>query len=155
MSPFYLTRRGFAKSASSIKPWNAAEARSFLTHVANDEFLAAWILALTTGMRRAEILGLGWEDIDFDRAQLSIRQTLVNVANEVKVSSPKTVRSRRSLALDTGTLEHSANIGRGRVSPSGRSTQPTQGLCSLVRTANGFTPIVLRRCSTSTFARRN
>lgn len=111
-------------SASSIKPWNAAEARAFLAHVASDEFVAAWILALTTGMRRGEILGLRWEDIDFDRAQLSVRQTLVNVAYEVKLSSPKTVRSRRSLALDTGTL---AALHEHRTRVAGRPIDSTYG----------------------------
>jgi integrase len=92
-------------SASRIKTWNADEARAFLAHVQSDEHFTAWLLALTTGMRRGEILGLRWDDVDFERAQLSIRQTLVNVAYEVKLSSPKTLRSRRSLALDPATLK--------------------------------------------------
>src|SRR4051812_31234551 len=55
-------------------------------------------------MRRGEILGLRWQDVGLERAQLSVRQALVSVAYTVTVSSPKTPRSRRSLALDPATV---------------------------------------------------
>jgi integrase len=59
------------------------------------------VLAATTGMRRGEVLGLRWKDLDLDAGRLSIRQTLVSVAYEPKLSTPK---SRRSVKIDARTV---------------------------------------------------
>ncbi len=57
-----------------------------------------------TGMRRGEVLGLRWSDVDLAAARLSIQQTLLSVAYEVVLSEPKTVKGRRSIALDAETV---------------------------------------------------
>ena len=49
--------------------------------------------------------GLRWRDIDLDRGELAVRQTMVTVNNEVQVSTPKTKRGRRVVALDEMTVE--------------------------------------------------
>jgi integrase len=84
--------------------WTVDEARRFLDHVAGDRLEALWTLALTTGMRRGELLGLKWGDIDFDAGRLAIRRTLIETANQVRWSEPKTAASRRVVALDPGTV---------------------------------------------------
>ncbi len=63
-----------------------------------------WVLLLTTGLRRGEALGLKWSDLDLDAGRLSVRRTLVAVGYDVKWSEPKTAKSRRSVALDAGTV---------------------------------------------------
>ncbi|MEZ4568980.1 MAG: tyrosine-type recombinase/integrase [Thermomicrobiales bacterium] len=47
--------------------WSHEDVSAFLSYVeeAEDRFRVLWHLALTTGMRRGELLGLRWEDIDF------------------------------------------------------------------------------------------
>ena len=112
--------------ASSITTWTIEEARAFLHHVRNDDLIAVWTLALTTGMRRGEILGLRWEDLDLDRADLAVRQSLVSIAYDVRVSSPKTARSRRSLALDPITVD-ALRRHQARSSVSIRSTSELGG----------------------------
>jgi integrase len=87
-----------------MQAWTADELRTFLEHIADERLYAAYFLAATTGMRRGEILGLRWQDVDLDVARLSVRQTIVNVAYEIKVAEPKTARSRRSIALDQHTV---------------------------------------------------
>ena len=57
-----------------------------------------------TGMRRGEVLGLRWADIDLDAARLSIRQALVAVGYEVIESTPKS-HSARVVDLDAATVE--------------------------------------------------
>lgn len=57
-----------------------------------------------TGMRRGEVLGLRWRDLDLDRARLSVRQTLVAVGYEVVRSTPKS-HNARVIDLDAATVE--------------------------------------------------
>ena len=56
-------------------------------------------LALTLGMRQAEILGLSWQDVDLDAGTLRVRQTLQRIGNETHIKEPPTARSWCTLAL--------------------------------------------------------
>ena len=56
-----------------------------------------------TGMRRGEVLGLRWCDVDLGRARLSVRQALVAVGYEVVHSTPKS-HSARVIDLDSETI---------------------------------------------------
>ena len=87
-----------------MKTWTAVELRSFLDGVSGHRLAAAWTLAATTGMRRGEVLGLRWQDVDLDRGRLAVRQTVLSVAYEVVLGTPKTTRGRRSIALDPFTV---------------------------------------------------
>ncbi|QXC60648.1 site-specific integrase [Aquihabitans sp. G128] len=55
-------------------------------------------------MRRGEVLGLRWGDIDVDNARLSVRQALISVAYEAQISDVKTGAGRRVIDLDPGTV---------------------------------------------------
>ena len=61
---------------------------------------ALYVLAVTTGMRQGELLGLQWADVDLDAARLAVRRALQrqNAAGLVFVE-PKTSRSRRTILL--------------------------------------------------------
>jgi integrase len=88
-----------------ITTWTAQQVQTFLTHVAADRLFALWRLAVATGMRRAELLGLRWSDIDFDGAQLAVRQTRLKADGSTYFGAPKTARSRRTIAIDPVTRE--------------------------------------------------
>ena len=64
-----------------------------------------WRLLAMSGMRRGEVLGLKWEDIDFEAGRLSVRRSLIPLGGDVIVSEPKTARGRRPIALDAETVE--------------------------------------------------
>jgi integrase len=87
-----------------MKTWDREELRSFLEFVREDRLYAAYRLAAMTGMRRGEVLGLRWQDVDFHRGRIAVRQTLVSVDYDVRFSTPKTKRSRRSIPLDAETV---------------------------------------------------
>jgi integrase len=55
-------------------------------------------------MRRGEVLGLGWSDIDLDRGRLSVSQAVILVAYELIVSDIKTDNGRRTIDLDDRTV---------------------------------------------------
>ena len=97
--------RGAATRAKTMKTWSAAELHNFLRHVEDERLYAALLLAATTGMRRGEILGLRWRDIDLSAARIAVRITLITIHNRLEWSTPKTERGRRSVALDPGTVD--------------------------------------------------
>jgi integrase len=84
--------------------WRPEQLRAFLDHVRGDRLYAAWLLLATTGMRRGEVAGLRWVDVDLDAGRVSPRRPRVVVNYEVVVSEPKTAKGRRSLALDPATV---------------------------------------------------
>ena len=88
-----------------IGTWSAREVRTFLDHVKDDRFYAAYVLACTTGMRRGEVAAIRWQDLDLDTCRLSVTRSLTVVGGwEVQVSEPKTARGRRMIALDGETV---------------------------------------------------
>jgi integrase len=93
------------KQKPQLKTWSADEVRAFLESVRDDRLYADYVLALTTGLRRGELLGLAWRDIDLDAGWLNVRQTIIAVNFKVQASTPKTNAGRRSVALDRATVE--------------------------------------------------
>lgn len=57
-----------------------------------------------TGMRRGEVLGLRWKDIDFNNARIHVRQAIVSVSYELIFSTPKNHRAR-VVDIDLETVE--------------------------------------------------
>jgi integrase len=88
-----------------MKTWTGDEVKRFLDHTSTDRLHPVILLAVTTGMRRGEILGLRWQDTDLDRATVAVRQTLVSVGYTTYFAPPKTARSRRLIHLDPVTVE--------------------------------------------------
>jgi len=94
--------RARTAAPNEISVWEPAELRRFLGVVQGHRLEAAWHLIAMTGMRRGEVLGLRWKDVDLDAARISVRQALVAVAYKVIVSTPKTHQAR-VIDLDPGT----------------------------------------------------
>jgi len=63
-----------------------------------------WAFFVSTGMRRGEVLGLLWRNVDLERRTASVVNARVTVRSDVVVSEPKTARSRRRVALDAQTV---------------------------------------------------
>lgn len=95
------------RSIPKVEPqaWTAPELRTFLRAAAGHRlFPALWLLA-NTGMRRSELLGLQWDDIDLDGAVASVNRGLVSVGYELHESRGKTTNSRRAIDLDATTVQ--------------------------------------------------
>lgn len=75
------------------------EIQPFLIAFKNTDLYLAVLLAIGLGLRRGEILGLRWDDIDFNNNTVSINQTLVRANKENVFSSPKTDKSRRTIVI--------------------------------------------------------
>jgi integrase len=84
--------------------WSAEEVQTFLASIHDHPLRAALHLATTTGLRRGELLGLRWRDLDLEAARLSVAQTLVAPRGQLIFSEPKTRHGRRSVDLDEETV---------------------------------------------------
>jgi integrase len=85
--------------------WTPDEVARFLTAAKDDRFFALYLLAATTGMRRAELCGLRWAAVDLDRGALSVRATRVVVRGHAQDSDDtKSERGRHWLFLDPVTV---------------------------------------------------
>lgn len=80
--------------------WTPEQVRTFLDSVKGERLFAAWLLAVTQGMRRGEVLGLRWADVDLDAGRISIQQSLVSIGYQLQFSTPKSKRSVRTIGLD-------------------------------------------------------
>jgi integrase len=112
--------------ASSIgSPWTLSEARHFLTATRGHWLYPAFVLLLTCGMRRGEVLGLRWVDVDFARGRLHLEQQVYRAGGVVQEGPLKTASSRRTLPL----------IGRAREVLLAHRAATMEGRSHLVFTA--------------------
>lgn len=63
------------------------------------------LLGLGTGMRRGEILGLRWQDVDLEAGRVRVTQTVQHIGNQLHFVPPKTHRSERSVSLPAFVVE--------------------------------------------------
>lgn len=81
------------------------EARRFLEAAREDRLHALYVLAILHGLRRGELLGLRWADVDLEAGRLSITQAMKIVNNRPAFGEPKTARSRRLVELTPLAVE--------------------------------------------------
>jgi integrase len=79
------------------------EARDLLAATKEDRLAALFDVALTTGMRPGEYMGLRWVDVDLENSRLFVRRTLSRTNKEWTFSEPKTPQSRRTIPLPPST----------------------------------------------------
>jgi integrase len=93
------------------------QARRLLAAVEGDRYEALFVLALTTGMRQGELLGLRWQDVELDHGTLRIQASMQRTKDGFALSDPKTNRSRRQVIL---TDSAKASLRRHRVDQAAR-----------------------------------
>jgi integrase len=72
-----LPRRDLRDDApATVQAWTTDEARRFLDQTRNDQHTDLWAVALGTGMRRGELLGLRWRDVDLDDRLITVTGAL-------------------------------------------------------------------------------
>jgi integrase len=87
------------KSTREMRPLSRAEARRFLDAVCGDRFEALYVLALSTGMREGELLGLRWQDVDIAKRTLQVRMNVQETLGRYILAETKTDHSRRNIGL--------------------------------------------------------
>lgn len=82
-------------TSKEINPLSPEETRRLLSAAKYDRYEALYVLAVTCGLRRGELLGLVWDDLDLEDGTLRVRRTL----QRGELLPPKTPRSRRLIKL--------------------------------------------------------
>ena len=102
-----LVMRNVAKSVrieqpekiTAIEPFTSIEAHTFLHEVQGHRLYALWVIMLMLGLRRSEVCGLHWSDVDLDHGTLRVSRGLQRVNGSLRELPPKTRRSRRTVPL--------------------------------------------------------
>jgi integrase len=91
--------------SSSVPAMTPADAVAVLAAVRSHRISPLVELALATGLRQGELLGLGWQDIDFEHGRVSVRRALQRVNGKRILVEPKTRKSKRTVPLTAAATE--------------------------------------------------
>lgn len=88
-----------------IRPLTPQQARELVAICHGEPLGALFVLALDTGLRQGEALGLRWQDVDLDNRELHVVQTLQRIEREARFDEPKSNTSRRTVAFTSLTRD--------------------------------------------------
>jgi integrase len=147
------------KEANEMQSLTPEDAARFLIEAAKDRWSALFVLALATGLRPSEYLGLKWADVDLEQGVITVQRSLhwrSYKSGDWYFGEPKTPRSRRRIPLPASVLrallEHRRYQGEERlkVGPEYKSvdlvfaTSEGQPLIRLNIVQKHFKPILKR-----------
>lgn len=90
------------KDTKEMKFWTKEEVRLFLEEAKGDQYYVFFHLAVSTGMRPGEILGLKWDDIDPKEQTIQVIRSL---SRNMELVPPKTNAGKRLISIDEKTIE--------------------------------------------------
>lgn len=111
----------------TVKPLDAAQAQRLIDATRADRMGPLFSLAIYTGLRQGELLGLRWPDLDLDAGTLSVRQTVQKIDGAWQFVEPKSERGRRTLPLPPQAVatirEQKARVREARALAGDRWTE--------------------------------
>ncbi|WP_327208506.1 site-specific integrase [[Kitasatospora] papulosa] len=144
-----------------LSPWSLDETLAFLAAARTDPLYAAFVLAITMGLRRGELVGLRWTDVDLDNRVLYVRQQTQRRRGVLYDDDPKGRRRRavplpamciaplrwhrmRQVAAKARAGESWQEGGHVFVTRTGRSVEPRNVYRSFTRVAESAGLRVIR-----------
>ncbi|MFF8905975.1 tyrosine-type recombinase/integrase [Streptomyces olivaceoviridis] len=113
-----------------VRPLDAGEAKALLKTARSHRLYALWLLLVSTGLRRGEVLGLTWSDVDLNAGTLRVRRNVQRIRRELIFGTPKTMRSVRTVSLPRRCVQaltqHRATQDRER-KIAGPKWKPAEG----------------------------
>ncbi len=134
-----------------MRPLSAPEAGRLLEAAWGDRLEAFYVLAIHTGMRRGELLGLKWEDVDLDTSTVRVRRTLTRTGNGrgLALGETKTGTGRRTIRVTPRAAEalkrHRVRQAEEKLAAGG--VYEDRGLVFAGETGNLINPSNLRQRS--------
>ncbi|WP_339321801.1 site-specific integrase [Paenibacillus sp. FSL W8-0194] len=137
-------------SQKEMTVWDLPETLAFLHAARDNRLYIAFLLALNTGMRQSEILGLTWKDVDLENGTLTVRQTLSHDGKELSPQT-KTKASTRSISLNNKLIaelkKHKRILAREKL-----ACGPLYKDMNLVVCTSNGTPVIPRNVLRSFYA---
>lgn len=93
-----------SETKKEIQVLDVAGVSIFLAYAQETKYFSIYFLALSTGLRRGELLGLRWQDVDMESKQLSVKQGLVRTKEGLVFQEPKTKLSKRTINLSDDVI---------------------------------------------------
>ena len=93
------------KRGREMQVLSRQELQRFLIQAKADDYFELFLLDLSTGLRRGELLALQWSDLDLDTGTLSVTKQVYEVNGKMQLSVPKTKASIRKLVLPPAVVE--------------------------------------------------
>lgn len=110
-----------------VESWDAPQVRTFLDACRGHRLEALFTVAVVTGLRQGELLGLRWPDVDWSAGTITVRHALQRVDGRLQLVETKTPRSRRTVPLPTIALEALRTAQSGPVVGTHLFTAPSGG----------------------------
>ena len=88
-----------------MKVLTDSQVRTLLSAATGDRFEVLYWLAVATGLRQGELLGLKWSDVDWVNRRLRIQRQVQRIRGGLVFSEPKTAAGRRVIALGAATIQ--------------------------------------------------
>ena len=101
------------KKGREMQVLTREEMQRFLIQAKFDGYFEILLIALTTGMRRGEVMALQWDDLNFTTGELSIKRQVYYAKGKLVVSEPKTQGSVRSIIIPKTVLNVLAELKKG------------------------------------------
>lgn len=126
----------------TITPWTPEESATFLAAARNHRWYGAYLMVLSYGMRRGEVLGLRWRDVDLAHGVFRVEQQLQRVGGELKTGEVKTEAGRRILPLFAAAQDCLEDLYAERYGADPLPAPPADddGTCDLVFRSSSGTP---------------
>jgi integrase len=122
--------------------WTAEQSTQFLQAASAHQWFVGYLMMLTYGLRRGEMVGLRWSDIDFGNKCFHIRQQINRQKGQLRPGSVKTNAGRRTLPLaatiETALREHARHAG---TTPPPFEPEAAPGTQDLVLTSSTGAPV--------------
>lgn len=93
-----------ARDRREMQVLTREEMQRFLIQAKEEGYYELFLLELSTGMRRGEILALQWDDLDFRTGELKIQRQVLRIKGKLTISPPKTRASVRTIVLPESIL---------------------------------------------------
>ena len=88
----------------AVAVWTAEHTATFLNGIREHRLYPLFHLVALLGLRRGEVVGLRWSDLDLDTGYLTVSHQARQYGSEVEIGKPKSEASNRILTLDHGTM---------------------------------------------------
>lgn len=120
------------------KAYTAAQAKVLISSLDNEPIKAAVVLGLFYGLRRSEVCGLRWSDIDFDAGTMRICNTVVRSKTLIEHEQTKSDASNRTLVLIPATIPYLMGLQQEQALYP--CNDPQQHVCRSRKTGKQYAP---------------